>query len=75
MLKAWYHGMKRVRKMNTYCKSAIINRADTIAEHSSGSFFDTNDIWRKAPVLTGSTKFEPLPDVKNIMITGGAGFM
>ncbi|KAK7735311.1 hypothetical protein SLS53_007542 [Cytospora paraplurivora] len=23
----------------------------------------------------GSTKFEPLPDVKNIMITGGAGFI
>lgn len=29
----------------------------------------------KMPVLTGSTKFTPLPDVKNIMITGGAGFM
>jgi dTDP-glucose 4,6-dehydratase len=25
--------------------------------------------------LTGTTKYEPLPDVKNIMITGGAGFM
>ncbi|RYP51631.1 hypothetical protein DL769_010783 [Monosporascus sp. CRB-8-3] len=27
-------------------------------------------VWREAPVLTGTTKFEPLPDVKNIMITG-----
>lgn len=33
------------------------------------------DVWQEAPVLTGSTKFEPRPDVKNIMITGGAGFM
>ena len=32
-------------------------------------------IWKDAPLLTGETKFEPLPDVKNIMITGGAGFM
>jgi dTDP-glucose 4,6-dehydratase len=26
-------------------------------------------------VLIGSTRFEPLPDVKNILVTGGAGFM
>jgi dTDP-glucose 4,6-dehydratase len=26
-------------------------------------------------VLIGTTEFEPRPDVKNIMITGGAGFM
>lgn len=31
--------------------------------------------WEESPIFTGSTKFEPLPDVKNIMITGGAGFM
>jgi len=31
--------------------------------------------WRQSPVFIGSTKFEPLPDVRNIMITGGAGFM
>ncbi|KAK6351885.1 hypothetical protein TWF718_005030 [Orbilia javanica] len=31
--------------------------------------------WREAPLLSGSTKFEPLPDVHNIMITGGAGFI
>ena len=27
------------------------------------------------PIFTGSTLFEPHKDVKNIMITGGAGFM
>jgi len=38
-------------------------------------FFEDFGIWKEAPVLKGSTQFEPLPDVKNIMITGGAGFM
>jgi len=38
-------------------------------------FFEDFGVWKDAPVLVGSTKFEPLPDVKNIMITGGAGFM
>lgn len=33
------------------------------------------DVWKHAPVLSGTTKFEPRPDVKNIMVTGGAGFM
>ncbi|KAK3295592.1 uncharacterized protein B0H64DRAFT_373792 [Chaetomium fimeti] len=32
-------------------------------------------IWKEAPVLIGTTSFEPRPDVKNIMITGGAGFI
>jgi dTDP-glucose 4,6-dehydratase len=39
------------------------------------SFFEDYGIWKEAPVLIGTTKFDPLPDVKNIMITGGAGFM
>jgi hypothetical protein len=34
-----------------------------------------SDIWKSAPVLTGTTNFEPRPDMKNIMVTGGAGFM
>jgi hypothetical protein len=38
-------------------------------------FFEDFGVWKDAPVLIGSTKYEPLPDVKNIMITGGAGFM
>lgn len=33
------------------------------------------ELWREAPVLTGTTKFEPLHNAKNILITGGAGFM
>jgi len=39
------------------------------------SFLPERDIWQHAPILTGSTKFEPQQDVKNIMITGGEGFM
>lgn len=41
----------------------------------SASFFEDYGVWKDAPVLVGSTKFEPLPGTKNIMITGGAGFM
>jgi hypothetical protein len=33
------------------------------------------ELWKQAPVLIGSTNFEPLPDAKNILVTGGAGFM
>ena len=33
------------------------------------------DVWQQAPVLTGTTQFEPRSDVRNIMLTGGAGFM
>ena len=32
-------------------------------------------LWQEAPVLKGITKFEPNAETKNIMITGGAGFM
>ena len=35
----------------------------------------TDELWKQAPVLKGSTKFEPLADAKNILVTGGAGFM
>ncbi|KAL2752733.1 hypothetical protein ACRALDRAFT_1065792 [Sodiomyces alcalophilus JCM 7366] len=38
-------------------------------------FFEDDGIWKDAPLLTGTTKFEPLPHVKNIMVTGGAGFI
>lgn len=47
----------------------------SISGFRSPSFFEDYGIWKEAPVLTGTTKFEPLPDVKNIMITGGAGFI
>ncbi|KAL5116291.1 hypothetical protein ACEQ8H_005849 [Pleosporales sp. CAS-2024a] len=33
------------------------------------------ELWQQAPVLIGTTKFEPLPDAKNVLITGGAGFI
>ncbi|KAF2831731.1 NAD(P)-binding protein [Ophiobolus disseminans] len=33
------------------------------------------ELWQQAPVLIGSTAFEPLPDAKNILVTGGAGFI
>ncbi|KAI1143899.1 NAD(P)-binding protein [Hypoxylon sp. FL0543] len=38
-------------------------------------FFEDHGIWKQAPVLIGTTKYESLPDVKNIMVTGGAGFI
>ncbi|KXX74956.1 dTDP-D-glucose 4,6-dehydratase [Madurella mycetomatis] len=41
----------------------------------ANGFFEDYGIWKEAPVLIGTTKFEPLSDVKNIMITGGAGFI
>ncbi|KAF7193544.1 dTDP-D-glucose 4,6-dehydratase [Pseudocercospora fuligena] len=33
------------------------------------------DIWQDAPLLTGRTNFQPREDVRNILVTGGAGFM
>ncbi|POS82424.1 putative rhamnose biosynthetic enzyme 2, partial [Erysiphe pulchra] len=44
-------------------------------KNGQAKFFEDFGIWKEAPVFTGTTKFEPLPDVKNIMITGGAGFI
>ncbi|KAF2106685.1 hypothetical protein BDV96DRAFT_507445 [Lophiotrema nucula] len=35
----------------------------------------TPQLWKQAPVLKGSTKFEPLVDARNILVTGGAGFI
>ncbi|KAF2758509.1 NAD(P)-binding protein [Pseudovirgaria hyperparasitica] len=40
-----------------------------------GHLFDDNGLWREAPVFKGTTKFDPLPDMKNILVTGGAGFI
>jgi hypothetical protein len=47
----------------------------TAALSGPNRFFEDYGVWKDAPVLIGTTKYEPLPDVKNIMITGGAGFM
>ena len=38
-------------------------------------FFVDDGLWRNAPLLTGHGSFDPLPDVKNILVTGGEGFM
>ncbi|KAI5798804.1 hypothetical protein EDC01DRAFT_743152 [Geopyxis carbonaria] len=32
-------------------------------------------VWKDAPVLIGSTRFDPLNDTKNILVTGGEGFV
>lgn len=37
-------------------------------------YFRDLDVWKRAPVLKGTTHFVPRPDVKN-MVTGGAGFV
>lgn len=34
-----------------------------------------DEAWREAPILVGHTKFDPLHDVQNILVTGGEGFM
>lgn len=50
-----------------------------LADHAAGSlesrFFVDDGLWRDAPLHTGQTSFDPLPGVKNIMVTGGEGFM
>lgn len=45
------------------------------AANGHGCYFHDLDVWKRAPVLKGTTRFEPRPDVRNIMVTGGAGFM
>ncbi|KAI0147155.1 dtdp-glucose-dehydratase [Xylariaceae sp. FL1272] len=47
----------------------------TANSRKNSRYFEDYGVWKEAPVLVGSTKFDPLPDVKNIMITGGAGFI
>ncbi|KAM3462695.1 hypothetical protein MY5147_002166 [Beauveria neobassiana] len=42
-------------------------------QHSDSG--DGCQIWKTAPVLIGTTQFEPRSDVRNIMVTGGAGFI
>lgn len=56
------------------CLTEVLHTAP-VDKNGEANFFEDFGVWKNAPILTGSTKFEPLPDVKNIMITGGAGFM
>jgi len=55
--------------------AAADSRIAIAASSRPNRFFEDFGVWKDAPVLIGTTKYEPLPDVKNIMITGGAGFM
>lgn len=48
---------------------------DKAAVNGHRAYFQDLDVWKRAPLLKGATQFEPRPDVKNIMVTGGAGFM
>ncbi|KIE00314.1 dTDP-D-glucose 4,6-dehydratase, partial [Metarhizium majus ARSEF 297] len=45
------------------------------AVNGTHSYLQDLDVWKQAPILKGTTNFEPRPDVKNIMVTGGAGFI
>lgn len=58
---------------------ALYELCNWIANFSSADAFATKlqdtGIWKDAPVLKGVTRFQPNSDTKNIMITGGAGFM
>lgn len=38
-------------------------------------FFVDDGLWRKAPMLTGQSSCGPLSDVRNILVTGGEGFI
>ncbi|TGJ82201.1 hypothetical protein E0Z10_g6542 [Xylaria hypoxylon] len=53
----------------------IANEKSAATASGTVSLYHDSSIWSSAPLLIGTTKFEPLPDVKNIMITGGAGFI
>ncbi|CBX95680.1 hypothetical protein IAQ61_004511 [Plenodomus lingam] len=56
-----------------YCPRGVKRRrASTILNPKS---YVQQELWRQAPVLTGNTKFEPLANTKNILVTGGAGFI
>lgn len=60
-------------------KLAVPITLTVLTTSSSGSlesrFFVDDGCWRDAPILTGQTSFEPLPDVRNILVTGGEGFI
>jgi len=56
----------------TFTNTDAGRRGSTILNPRS---YFKNELWQQAPVLTGSTKFVPLQDAKNILVTGGAGFM
>lgn len=57
-----------------FALSAVPNHAAAPSSLES-RFFADDGLWREAPLLTGQDSFDPLPDVRNILVTGGEGFM
>lgn len=56
----------------------ITNRNATMGALTNGHANGTNGVHNTvdaAPVLKGTVKHQPDPNIRNIMITGGAGFM
>lgn len=49
--------------------------ATPLPEDGSPSMPQDSPIWANVPLLKGTTCYEPHSDIRNIMITGGAGFM
>ncbi|KAK9476758.1 hypothetical protein V1514DRAFT_335862 [Lipomyces japonicus] len=40
-----------------------------------GQYVSSNQVWQSSPVFYGSTKFQKSQVIRNILITGGAGFI
>ncbi|USP77352.1 Trifunctional UDP-glucose 4,6-dehydratase/UDP-4-keto-6-deoxy-D-glucose 3,5-epimerase/UDP-4-keto-L-rhamnose-reductase RHM1 [Curvularia clavata] len=66
------NGIHGVKRQALTVSMATGRRSSTVLNPRS---YVKEELWKKAPVFTGSTCFAPLEDVKNILITGGAGFI
>ena len=58
--------------IRNYCSLLICS---TVSASLESRFFVDDGLWRNAPLLTGHGSFDPLPEVRNILVTGGEGFM
>ncbi|RDA83163.1 hypothetical protein CP532_4936 [Ophiocordyceps camponoti-leonardi (nom. inval.)] len=54
--------------------ASSLSRASTV-NSAKNRYRRDLDVWKHAPILKGTTRFAPRSDVRNIMITGGAGFI
>jgi len=77
---AW--GASGEYEQEIYLYSMLMVACDADGQHLSpgptsleSRFFVDDGTWHDAPVLTGQTAFTPLANVKNILVTGGEGFM
>ncbi|KAM4055297.1 GDP-mannose 4,6 dehydratase [Hirsutella rhossiliensis] len=65
-----------VAMANAACPStASISDGHRARVNGHRAYSQALDVWKRAPVLKGTSRFEPRPDVRNIMVTGGAGFI